>query len=233
MKLSRHSRIANLSKDAPVRRTMLPDGTILEEKVPSLPSRKLVGPDGNVREWTYVTGRTLGGHDDPDNAYGRQKLAEKRARGNLLYSECPYANGSLPTPDGVEPCKGIHPLEQEVVNEGYNWRKPPGPGNMPTKTVRLNERGAFWKLDPKQPRRYIETCCPHMEAIIAARKARHNEKQAEFAKAFEKPDEKLYRALVAKASEAAAIEPQPKARKRSARDALIDTAATEAGEASE
>lgn len=212
--------VAQLNRKPPVRRLMQADGTVIEEKVPALPSRKIVTPSGGVVYVPYVTGRTLGGHNDTSegSSYWRQKWAEKKAKGNLLYAECPYANGSMPTPDGVEPCKGKHPMEQQVVNELYDHRKPISQRNQPMRTVVLSERGAFWKLNPNAPRYYVEDeCCPHMEAIIAARKEKQAKRQAEYAAAFKKPDQVYYEsklAEMAKANETPDAEQRNPRRKR-------------------
>lgn len=154
MQLSKKPPITQVtSPNPPVKMTTLADGAVVKEKVAPQPySRKFVTPSGTVAVIPMTTGHTIS--EGPHNSYGIQKMAERKARGNLLYSECPYATGWLIRPDGVQPCKGTHP----------------------------SVTGAFWRKHPKDGRRYIEDqCCEHMEAIIAERRKAHNAKQREFA----------------------------------------------------
>lgn len=187
---SRPSPIAHIGAGSPVRRTARDDGTILTEKIPPQPyTRKMVSPSGNVSEIPMATGRTIGA--GPNNQYGPQHMAKKKGQGFLLYSECPYATGWLPTPKGVKPCKGIHPIEDIVPNPDFNPMRPPLADNMTTMTIRSNTPGAYWRRANRLS--YIEAdCCEHMEPIIAARMAAQSEQQREFAAQNQTPGDRLH-----------------------------------------
>jgi hypothetical protein len=189
MEYSKKSPVAKITQLPPVRRFMDNEGVIREEKVPATPhTRKMVTPQGNVVRVPLATGRTIG--DEVANLYKAQKLPEKLKKGFLLYSECPYANGSM---EGQKPCKGIHPMEQQVANLDFNGRLPPGPGNSPMVTVRLNTPGAFWKLNETNPKGFVEEkCCPHIEEIIQARQAMQRQKNAEFAEQFKTSADRVW-----------------------------------------
>jgi hypothetical protein len=178
---SQKTPVATITRSPPERRAVLADGTVIREKIPAIPyARKMVTPSGNVVMVPLATGRTIG--PGPGNPYGAQILPEKLRAGNLLYSECPYANGSLPPSREHAPC------------EGTSDERP----------------GVFWKRHPRNPHALVEDrCCPHVQAIIERRSAQHIERQREFAEQFKTSADRLYELELGKAQQrvAAAAEP--------------------------
>ena len=172
MNVSKKQPIAQIGNRPPTRITRLSNGDVLEEQIPASPSRKIVTPAGTVTSVPIVTGRVL--VDGPGNVYWGVKIAEKLTKGYLLYSECPYANGTLPTPAGVKPCKGTHPAKA----------------------------GVFWNLNPRNPAYYVEPeACPHIEEIIARRQEKHAAHEAEFSQQFKSAPERYYELEERKAQE--------------------------------
>lgn len=84
-------------------RTMLPDGTYVEEKKGPIPfSFKMVDPAGWVVEVPHATGATIRGFTS-ENPYGALIREKKKFQGFLLYHTCPYVQG-IPIQGGDKPC---------------------------------------------------------------------------------------------------------------------------------
>lgn len=170
MNLSKRSPIAYVSQRPPERRFMGEDGMMKREKISPIPySRKMVTPSGNVVRIALANGRTIG-ENPAENSYGTVKLAEKLKQGFLLYAECPYATGRLPVKGKIKPCEGTNP----------------------------EHPGTFWRRHPEVRHVYIEeTCCEHMEDIIANRQAAQSARQAELAESFKTTQDKFIEVMQA------------------------------------
>jgi hypothetical protein len=156
MNFGKNAPCANARRGNAVRKTVVGkdeygDEIVLTEKVPHAISRKFVSPSGNVSDEVLSTARAIT-EDDPDNRYGVPKIRRLKAKGWVLYAECPYANGWMIPKDGrVKPCKGTNPAHP----------------------------GAFWKK--LENGRYDEsTCCEHVEALIKRRQELQRKHTEEF-----------------------------------------------------
>ena len=106
------SRIHFVTGKGPVRKIMNSEGLVVKEKLPGVRFvRKFVGPCGTIFPQVFADGKSVGSFNDdampevtdPDNSHALMKWRNLLKGGALLYSECPYANGSL---KGKKACKG-------------------------------------------------------------------------------------------------------------------------------
>ena len=111
MNLSKKSRIAMVTHGQPKVRHMDEHGEVVEEKLPGVKvRRKMVFASGHVGYLILADGKSVGtfgeaGRPDPanpENGQACKKLRDALAKGALLFSECPYDNGTL---EGKKACR--------------------------------------------------------------------------------------------------------------------------------
>lgn len=107
----------DLLRSSPQRKHVKPDGTIVVEKLCSIPFHwKAVDLDGNVVPVALANGTTDRRRRFLGNDYGQIISDEKPKKGFLWFHQCPYATGAVPLPEDndklpkgqkIVPCQGI------------------------------------------------------------------------------------------------------------------------------
>ncbi len=166
MRFDRSEPIKNAGAQTPVRKVVLPDGTVREKKLTPIPFHmECVHPNGHTVFVSLATGATIRGFNN--NPYGVMIKDEKIRKGFLPTNHCPYAKGYVPLPRDkrgkvkIDPCVG-------------DWPNNP------------QRQGEFRK----------GTRCEHLDAIANARKERARKKSERFARRFATNQERLIEELV-------------------------------------
>lgn len=140
---------ALLHRTPPTRDVMQPDGTVRVEKLSPIPyHRKMVDPDGNIVAVSLAPGRDFIPGVDQDNQYGVVTKLRKAPPKWLPFDECPRRKGYLPPSSDAPEDRGCDGDD----GQGRFGLGKPGPNG-------------FRNGDGVQ-------CCPHLRAVIAARRAK-------------------------------------------------------------
>ena len=103
--LSRKKRFKNIARKPPERRTKAEDGTIVTEKLCSIPlNYKAVGPSGEVIQVALDNG--VNATDIADSPYGMRIWRDKQRRGFIRYKDCPVLSKDMAAPKNFKGCEG-------------------------------------------------------------------------------------------------------------------------------